>query len=131
MQVPPRVFNELFKEWDDALSKVQPHISCPEGEAFCTSDLPCKEIETKVPPVGIVLSGTTFILPPKTYLFQVNDGKCYFILSECKLGGKNKDIYILGAAFLQHFYSAYDFDNNNIMLGINTHSNAGVKIFDG
>jgi hypothetical protein len=44
MQVPPNVFSEIFKQWDEALSNVQPHITCPEGEAFCTSDLPCKDI---------------------------------------------------------------------------------------
>ena len=100
MQVPPSVYQELYKEWDEALSKVQPHLTCPEGEAFCTSDLSCKDISTKVPAVGLVLSGTKFVIPPSAYLYQVSDGKCYFILSECKLGGKNKDIYILGAAFL-------------------------------
>ena len=79
----------------------------------------------------MVLSGTKFVLPPSAYLYQVNDGKCYFILSECKLDGKNKDIYILGAAFLQHFYSAFDFDTSNILIGINSHAADGIKIIDG
>lgn len=68
------------------------------------------------------MSNTIFELTPSQYLYQADGGKCYFILSECKLGGKNKDIYIMGDAFLKHFYSAYDFDNNSISLGINTHS---------
>lgn len=78
-----------------------------------------------------MLSGTTFVLPPKEYLYQVDGGKCYFILSECKLGGKNKDIYILGAAFLKHFYSAFDFDKNTISLGINAHATGEVKMVEG
>jgi hypothetical protein len=57
----------------------------------------------------------------------VDEGQCYFILSECKLTGKNRDIYILGGAFLKHFYSAYDFDQNRISLGINTHSEGKVE----
>jgi len=49
-------------------------------------------------------------------------------LNENKLGGKNKDISIMGDAFLKHFYSAYDFDNNEISLGINTHSQGKVSM---
>lgn len=130
MQVPPRVFSEIYKEWDDVLSKVQPRITCAEGEAFCTSDLSCNEIAKKVQPVGLVLSGTTFVIPPKEYLYQVDGGKCYFILSECKLGGKNREIYILGAAFLKHFYAAFDFDKNTVSIGLNTHSSGGVTMVD-
>jgi hypothetical protein len=47
-------------------------------------------------------------------------------MSEGKLGGKNKDIYIMGDAFLKHFYSAFDFDSNEISLGVNTHSEGKV-----
>jgi hypothetical protein len=43
-------------------------------------------------------------------------------LNENKLGAKNRDIYIMGDAFLKHYYSAFDFDKNEISLGINTHS---------
>ena len=64
-------------------------------------------------------------------MYQVDGGKCYFILSECKLGGKNRDIYILGAAFLKHFYSAYDFENKRISLGVNVHSKDIVSLKPG
>jgi len=69
-----------------------------------------------------------FTLNPKQYLWQVEGGKCYFILSECRLYGKNRDIYILGAAFLKHFYSAFDFDQSRLSLGINSHSQGLVKM---
>ena len=75
---------------------------------------------------GLVLGGLFALLA--LWVRQVDGGKCYFILSECKLGGKNKEIYILGAAFLKHFYSAFDFDKNTVSLGLNTHSSGGVKI---
>ena len=74
------------------------------------------------------MSGQIFELQPTEYLYQADGGKCYFVLSECKLSGKNKDIYIMGDAFLKHFYSAFDFDKNEISLGINTHSAGKVKI---
>ena len=78
-------------------------------------------------PVGFLLSGSLFTLQPEQYLFQA-ESKCYFVLNECKLSGKNKDIYIMGDAFLKHYYSAFDFDKNEILLGINTHSKDLVKM---
>ena len=34
----------------------------------------------------------------------------------------------MGDAFLKHYYSAFDFDKNEILLGINTHSKDQVKM---
>jgi len=50
------------------------------------------------------------------------------VLNECKLSGKNKDIYIMGDAFLKHYYSAFDFDKNEVLLGINKHSEGKVSM---
>ena len=93
--------------------------------------MPCDEIAKKLRPVSMQLSGVVFKLEPKQYLWQVEGGQCFFILSENKLEGKNRDIYILGGAFLKHFYSAYDFDSNRLSLGINTHSQGLVSIENG
>ena len=35
----------------------------------------------------------------------------------------------MGDLFLKHFYSVYDFDNDRIGLGINTHSAKLVQIY--
>ena len=80
--------------------------------------------------MGLQLTGFAYDINPKEYLFQADgdSGKCFFIINECKLGGKNKDIYIIGDAFLKHFYSAFDFDNNQVSLGINKHSEGKVAI---
>ena len=83
---------------------------------------------SKLKPVGLNFSGTIFELQPMQYLFQSDGGKCYFILSEGKLGGKNKDIYIMGDAFLKHFYSAFDMESNSISLGVNIHSKGKVSM---
>lgn len=93
--------------------------------------MPCDEMAKKLRPVSMQLSGVVFKLEPKQYLWQVEGGQCFFILSENKLVGKNRDIYILGGAFLKHFYSAFDFDANRLSLGINTHSQGLVSIGDG
>ena len=76
------------------------------------------------------MSGNIFVLNPSEYLYQADGGKCYFVLSEGKLGGKNKDIYIIGDAFLKHFYSAFDFESNQVSLGINIHSQGMVDIIN-
>lgn len=39
------------------------------------------------------------------------------------------DVFLVGDVFLFHFYSSYDFDNNTVALGINTHSQGRAYIF--
>jgi hypothetical protein len=38
-------------------------------------------------------------------------------------------MYLIGGLFLKHFYSVYDFDKDEVSLGINTHSKDKVQIF--
>lgn len=109
MSMPPRVFAQVFEFWNKALDN---KINCKDDEMFCTVDQSCEAAASKLKPVGLNMSGTIFELKPMQYLFQADGGKCYFILSEGKLGGKNKDIYIMGDAFLKHFYSAFDMESN-------------------
>lgn len=128
MQLPPRIFAEVLQQWNAA---AQGQIKCESDSAFCTSEMPCDEMAKKLKPISMQLSGVVFKMEPKQYLWQVDGGQCFFILSENKLTGKNRDIYILGGAFLKHFYSAYDFDANRLSLGINTHSQGLVSIESG
>lgn len=75
------------------------------------------------------MSNYVFEIPPSEYTYQADGGTCYFVMNECKLTGKNRDIYLLGDAFLKHYYSAFDFDKNEVSLGVNTHSEGKVKMF--
>lgn len=128
MSLPPKVFSGLQQKWQEAV----PNLDCKSDENFCTTDKLCKDIIPDLQPVGIQLSGQVFELLPAQYLFQAdNNGKCFFVISECKLTGKNKDIYIMGDAFLKHFYSSFDFDSNSISLGVNTHSKGLVSMKQG
>ena len=43
--------------------------------------------------------------------------------------GKNKDLFLIGDAFLRHFYSVYDFDRDQISLGVNIHSDKKVSMY--
>ena len=126
MTVPPGQFARLLSKWNEDIGK---DLDCKTDPTFCTADKSCAELTKVLKPVSFLMSDTIFELQPMQYLYQANgENKCYFVLSEGKLGGKNKDIYLLGAAFLKHYYSVFDFDNNQISLGINTHSQGKVSM---
>lgn len=75
------------------------------------------------------MSDFVFELQPEEYLYSAHASKCYFVLHKCKLPGKNKDLFLVGDAFLRHFYSVYDFDNDQISIGVNVHSEGKVNMF--
>ena len=75
------------------------------------------------------MSDYVFEINPAQYLYKANENKCYFVIHKCKLPGKNKNLYLIGDAFLRHFYSVYDFDQDQISLGINTHSSGQVSMY--
>lgn len=125
IQVPQTVFAQIRQQWEKDFPR---KITCSDEEAFCTTEESCETAAKSIKPIGLQLSSAVFTLQPKQYLWQVDGGQCYFILSECRLYGKDRDLYILGGAFLKHFYSAYDFDQNRLSLGINTHSEGLVSL---
>ena len=75
------------------------------------------------------MSDYVFEINPAQYLYRANENKCYFVIHKCRLPGKNKDLFLIGDAFLRHFYSVYDFDSDQISLGINTHSKGQVSMY--
>lgn len=62
-------------------------------------------------------------------MYTAGDESCYFVLHKCTLPGKNANLYLVGDVFLRHFYSVYDFDKNQIAIGINTHSEGRVALY--
>ena len=75
------------------------------------------------------MSDFVFEIKPQQYLYPAHASKCYFVLHKCKLPGKNKNLFLIGDAFLRHFYSVYDFDNDQISLGVNIHSEGKVDMY--
>ena len=75
------------------------------------------------------MSDYVFEINPDQYLYKSSAEKCFFVLHKCKLPGKNANLYLIGDAFLRHFYSVYDFDEDQISLGINTHSESKVSMY--
>lgn len=68
-------------------------------------------------------------IPASEYLFVSNAQKCFLKIHKNNLPGKEAEILLMGDLFLKHFYSVYDFDNDRIGLGINTHSAKLVQIY--
>jgi len=62
-------------------------------------------------------------------LYKSSHKKCYFVIHKCRLPGKNKNLFLIGDAFLKHFYSVYDFDKDTVSLGVNMHSKDKVSMY--
>ena len=75
------------------------------------------------------MSDYVFEINPEQYLYKSNHNKCYFVIHKCRLPGKNKNLFLIGDAFLKHFYSVYDFDRDTVSLGINKHSENKVSMY--
>ena len=75
------------------------------------------------------MSDYVFEINPEQYLYKSSHKKCYFVVHKCRLPGKNKNLFLIGDAFLKHFYSVYDFDRDTLSLGINMHSKGKVSMY--
>jgi len=75
------------------------------------------------------MSDYVFEINPQQYLYNSSHNKCYFVIHKCRLPGKNKNLFLIGDAFLKHFYSVYDFDQDTVSLGINSHSMGKVTMY--
>jgi len=125
LSIPPDVFEKIRAEWSKAL----PNLDCESDATFCHVPESCEAISQKIKPVGFQMSDYVFEINPAQYLYKANDNKCFFVIHKCRLPGKNKDLFLIGDAFLRHFYSVYDFDMDQISLGVNVHSQGQVSMY--
>ena len=75
------------------------------------------------------MSGTVFELSPKHYL-KYKDGVCEFAFAINTMRKQHAESFLVGDAFLKHYYSTYDIDNEEIGLGINIHSKGKVRMYE-
>jgi len=125
LSIPPDVFEKISAEWATAL----PELDCKTDKTFCHVAKPCEEVAPKVKPVGFQMSDYVFEINPEQYLYKSDDEKCFFVIHKCRLPGKNKDLFLIGDAFLRHFYSVYDFEKDQVSLGVNVHSKGKVSMY--
>ena len=66
----------------------------------------------------------------KTYLYQDDEkNRCYILIHRCTLPGQNANLFLVGDVFLRNFYSVYDFEKDQIGIGIDIHSKDKVKLY--
>jgi hypothetical protein len=69
-------------------------------------------------------------LNPEEYLFKARKNTCFFVIHKTGVeGGQDSNMYMLGDLFLQHFYSVYDFDKDEVSIGVNSHSKDKVHMY--
>ena len=84
----------------------------------------------KIKPIGFQFSDYVFEIGAEEYLFKARKNTCFLAIHKTDLGGSDSgNMYLVGGLFLQHFYSVYDFDKDEISLGINTHSEGKVNMY--
>lgn len=76
------------------------------------------------------MSDYVFELNPEEYLFKARKNTCFFVIHKTGTEGSDSNMYMLGDLFLQHFYSVYDFDKDEVSLGINSHSKDKVHMYE-
>ena len=128
ISVPSQLFTSLQQKWSESVKD----LDCKTDANFCQSLSSCDEVGQELKPVGFLIAGggqaggeTIFSINPSEYLFQA-EGKCQFAITENKLDKFNNKNFIFGQAFLKHFYTVYNFENEQISLGINTKSQGKV-----
>jgi len=133
--VPSALFQGLQAQWRKAV----PDLDCSTDANFCeTTKQSCSQIEHSLQPVGFLIGGgksstgsqTIFEILPSEYLFQVDGAgaKCQFAIAENKLDKFNNKNFIFGQLFLKHFYTVYNYENEQIALGINKNSEKLVRM---
>ena len=105
-------------------------LDCKIDPTFCQSRAQCTKLAHKLQSVSFNIDGTMFELKPLAYLHQGPE-ICQFAIAENPLDMKNNGNFLFGSLFLKHFYSIYDFDNELISLGVNTHSKNVVSMHAG
>ena len=135
--IPSPLFKGLQAQWQKAV----PDLDCSSDANFCeTKKQTCSQIEGSLQPVGFLIGGgksssgsqTIFEIMPSEYLFQVDgkDAKCQFAIAENKLDKFNNKNFIFGQLFLKHFYTLYNYENEQIALGINKNSEKLVRMIN-
>jgi hypothetical protein len=112
LSIPPDVFEKIRQEWASSL----PNLDCTSDKTFCHVKDSCENVAPKLQPVGFQMSDYVFEINPEQYLYKSSHKKCYFVVHKCRLPGKNKNLFLIGDAFLKHFYSVYDFDRDTLSL---------------
>lgn len=85
----------------------------------------------KLQPIGFQLSDYVFEINPEEFLFKARKNTCFFVIHKTGTeSDSSSNMYMLGDLFLQHFYSVYDFDKDEVSIGVNSHSKDKVHMYE-
>lgn len=90
----------------------------------------CTNVVQKLKPIAFQLSDYIFQINAEEYLQEARKDACFFVIHKTDVDESDAaNIYLIGDLFLKHFYSVYDFDKDEVSLGIDTHSKGKVQMF--
>jgi len=116
--VPGPIYSFLKEKWFKAVDK----LDCITDDNFCQVMTPCAVVSKQLKPLVFHISGQAFELKPDLYLHQAEGNKCQFAIHQNELKGSSSGLFLIGDVILRHLYQVYDFENETISLGVNTHS---------
>lgn len=126
LAVPDAAFDILKEKW----KRDVPELDCVIDDNFCQVMTPCDQVKSHVKPVALQLSGEVFELQPELYLHQAEGKRCQFAIHSNQLKGSSGNLFLIGDTMLRHLYQVYDFENETISLGVNTHSADKMRMYD-
>ena len=126
LAVPSDQYLMLRDKWKSQLGA---EMQCTDETIFCEVKGSCDLTAKKLSSVGFLIGNTIFELSPRAYLHQ-GEGICQFAIAQNPLDKHNNGAYIFGDLFLKHFYAVFDYDQEIISLGVNTHSKGLVKMYN-
>ena len=127
IQLPQTVFENTLREMQrnnaNGLSFYEARN--PDSSITIEANKPCSQIYNVLSPISFKLQSTTISIAPRGLTLKSDpnseDEKCRIALE--KLVGVSNE-YRLGNVFLRNFYTALDFDNDLIIIGVNKGMNS-------
>lgn len=101
-------------------------MQCPANLTFCFANEACESVVAKVRPISFQLSDYVFEIKGEEYLNKARGNKCYFVVHK---NPSDSNFIFLGDTFLHHFFSVFDFDLDEVGLGVNVHSENKVRMY--
>ena len=120
--------DEFQKFADDVRSNYSGvNMNCDSDYGYCSFESDCEEVAATLPPLVFLLGPETrqqyYAIPAATYLFPEYDMLQHKVPHLCHLGVIGQtlsdiDYWVLGDAFLQNYYVAFDASQDEPYIGI-------------
>ena len=121
--IPGDEFNQIIKLINAQVDSSK-QFNCNTQECTQYSALvPCPNFYS-LPDITFEFAYTKFNMSPKAYLMDIPGGCLFAILPNYV----DETQYLMGDAFLRHFYQVYDFENQMVKLAVDAHSKDIVSI---